>query len=131
HICQSFDPACYEVYPIEIGGDSTWYLHHADSPLMQKGHSIAASVSTGKAYAPPSAEYSELVTARVVRSRVDVIFPALHGPGGEDGSLQGFLETLSIPYVGSRVLASALTMDKARCKVFLRAMGLPTPDWSF
>jgi D-alanine-D-alanine ligase len=131
HVCQSFDPARYEIYPIEIGGDAKWYLHHPDSPLLEKGHTISASVTRGEGYAPPSAEHSELVTARVVRSRVDIIFPALHGPGGEDGTLQGFLETLSIPYVGSKVLASALTMDKARCKVFLRAMGLPTPDWIF
>ncbi|MBK7497023.1 MAG: hypothetical protein IPI28_17120 [Candidatus Omnitrophica bacterium] len=50
---------------------------------------------------------------------MDVLFLALHGPG-EDGTIQGFLETLEVPYVGSGVLASSLTMDKARCKLFLR-----------
>jgi D-alanine-D-alanine ligase len=51
--------------------------------------------------------------------RPDVVFIALHGPGGEDGTVQGFLEMLRIPYTGSGVLASALAMDKVRCKALL------------
>ena len=51
--------------------------------------------------------------------RPDVVFIALHGPGGEDGTVQGFLEVLGIPYTGSGVLASALAMDKVRCKALL------------
>lgn len=51
--------------------------------------------------------------------RPDVVFIALHGPGGEDGTVQGFLEVLRIPYTGSGVLASALAMDKVRCKALL------------
>lgn len=54
----------------------------------------------------------------------DVVFPALHGPFGEDGTVQGLLEMLDVPYVGSGVLGSALTMDKDRCKVALRAAGI-------
>lgn len=57
----------------------------------------------------------------------DCIFIALHGRGGEDGVMQGFLETLEIPYTGSGVLASALGMDKRRCKQIWQAAGLPTP----
>ena len=52
---------------------------------------------------------------------VDVVFPVIHGQFGEDGRLQGFLEILDLPYVGSRVLASALCMDKARSKRVLEA----------
>ncbi len=58
----------------------------------------------------------------------DRVFIALHGRGGEDGSLQGALELLGIPYTGSGVLASALGMDKQRTKQIWRAVGLPTPE---
>ncbi|WP_346798834.1 D-alanine--D-alanine ligase [Halomonas sp. Bachu 37] len=58
----------------------------------------------------------------------DVVFIALHGRGGEDGTLQGALELLNIPYTGSGVLASALGMDKQRTKLVWHALGLPTPE---
>lgn len=61
----------------------------------------------------------------------DVVFNALHGPGGEDGTVQGFLEFTGIPYTGSGVLASALTMDKAHTKRVLQAANMPTPDWRY
>src|SRR4030095_10297369 len=60
---------------------------------------------------------------------LDVIFPLLHGPYGEDGTVQGLLELADLPYVGSGVLASALAMDKAMCKQVLRAAGIPVTDW--
>lgn len=130
NLVRVLDPVRYEVHPIELGMDGKWYLHHIDSPLLAQ-RSIGVEPPTVDSYEPPAAEHSELVTGRVMKSRVDVLFLALHGPGGEDGAIQGFLDTLEIPYVGSGVLASALTMDKARCKIFLRACELPTPDWLF
>lgn len=59
----------------------------------------------------------------------DVVFPLLHGPYGEDGTVQGLLELADLPYVGSGVLASSLAMDKAMCKQVLRAHGIPVTDW--
>ena len=59
--------------------------------------------------------------------RPDCVFIALHGPGGEDGTVQGFLEMLGIPYTGSGVLASALAMDKVRCKTLFQAHNIPVP----
>ena len=61
--------------------------------------------------------------------QLDLVFVALHGPGGEDGTLQGALEYLGIPYTGSGVMASALAMDKLRCKQLWRGIGLPTADF--
>jgi D-alanine-D-alanine ligase len=58
----------------------------------------------------------------------DCVFIALHGRGGEDGSIQGALELMRLPYTGSGILASALAMDKAQAKTVLRAAGLPTPE---
>jgi len=60
---------------------------------------------------------------------VDVVFNILHGGPGENGAMQGALDTAGIPYTGSGVLASALTMNKPLTKRVLRAAGLPTPDW--
>lgn len=64
-----------------------------------------------------------------VAHRVDVAFPVLHGPWGEDGTIQGLLELAGIPYVGSGVLASALCMDKIMLKAVLRAAGVPVAPW--
>jgi len=67
---------------------------------------------------------------QLVADRYDRVWIALHGRGGEDGTVQGLLECLGIPYTGSGVLGSALAMDKVRTKQVLQAMGLPTPAWS-
>ena len=61
---------------------------------------------------------------------LDRVFIALHGPGGEDGTLQGALEHLGLPYTGSGVLASALAMDKLRCKQMWQGIGLSTADFA-
>ena len=58
---------------------------------------------------------------------IDVVMPMLHGPFGEDGTVQGMLELLGVPYVGSGVLASALTMDKDKVKTVLAAAGISAP----
>lgn len=63
-------------------------------------------------------------------SGFDRVWVALHGPGGEDGTLQGALECLDIPYTGSGVMASALAMDKIRSKKLFRAAGIATPDFA-
>jgi len=62
-------------------------------------------------------------------AELDIVFPLLHGPYGEDGTVQGLLELADLPYVGSGVLGSALAMDKAVCKQLLRAEGIPVVDW--
>ena len=65
----------------------------------------------------------------IIEHHLDIIFPVLHGPNGEDGTLQGMLELLQIPYVGPGVLSSALCMDKAAMKDRLKGGGLPVPDY--
>ena len=66
----------------------------------------------------------------IAKANVDRAFIALHGPGGEDGTLQGALEYLKIPYTGSGVMASALAMDKFRCKQLWKGIGLATTDFA-
>src|ERR1700757_64030 len=67
--------------------------------------------------------------ARVIESKPDFVFVAMHGRGGEDGTLQDLLETLGVPYTGSDPLASALCMDKMLFKRMLRLHGIPTPSF--
>ena len=69
------------------------------------------------------------LVARLRAERPDVAFIALHGPGGEDGTVQELLEILGLPYTGPGVAACALCMDKVASKHELRAAGVPTPDW--
>lgn len=69
------------------------------------------------------------VAAQVREAGVEVAFLALHGRFGEDGTVQGLLEILGIPYTGSGVLASAMAMNKVACKKVCRQSGVPTPDW--
>jgi D-alanine-D-alanine ligase len=77
------------------------------------------------AAAAPATEAVEVVDGK---RRIDVAFIGLHGPYGEDGTLQGMLEILGIPYVGSGVLASALAMDKVMANRMLAAEGIPVPE---
>ena len=71
----------------------------------------------------------ETVARDLVEGCFDRVFNALHGRGGEDGVIQGALEVLNLPYTGSGVLGSALSMDKVRCKWIWQGLGLPTPDF--
>lgn len=85
--------------------------------LESSGHSVVR-------FDPKSQPLVELLNAKI-----DAVFIALHGKGGEDGCIQGFLETAKIPYTGSGVLSSALCYDKLRTKIFLSHYGVKTPDY--
>ena len=73
---------------------------------------------------------AERSMAEFAAARFDRVWIALHGPGGEDGALQGALQWLDMPYTGSGVMASAIAMDKARSKHLFRAVGIPSPDYA-
>ena len=74
-------------------------------------------------------DYAEIYPYHLVEMGIDRVWIALHGRGGEDGSLQGALEQLNIPYTGSGVLGSALCLDKVRSKQIFKAAGIRTPNW--
>jgi len=75
-------------------------------------------------------DVDETLVERLREGEFDKVFNMLHGRGGEDGTLQGLLEMMGIPYTGSGVLASALAMDKVRTKQLWRCSGLPTPKFA-
>jgi len=95
---------------------------------LSTGKQIAESLDRGK-YDVVPLDTNDLprLAAAAGGERPDIVFIALHGPGGEDGTVQGFLEVLNIPYTGSGVLASALAMDKVKCKALLSTENIWMP----
>lgn len=95
---------------------------------LKSGSAVAAAL-TGLGHQVITIDLNREVVARVKDFAPDVVFNALHGKPGEDGSVQGLLEVLGLPYTGSRVLASAITMDKIMTKRVLLQAGIPTPGF--
>jgi D-alanine-D-alanine ligase len=116
-VMEALDPDRFEVVPIAITREGAWLLPDR-SPLE-----LAASDGALPEVEPAGRELAVRPEEGV--SGVDVVFPILHGPFGEDGTVQGLFELADLPYVGSGVLASALAMDKAMAKVVLAQAGLP------
>ncbi|HEY6508188.1 MAG TPA: D-alanine--D-alanine ligase family protein [Vicinamibacterales bacterium] len=116
-ICQHLDPTRYDVVPIHIAKDGTWSLPGAAPTLL----------SAADVHQQVEARAVQVVepTTALAGSRVDVVFPILHGPYGEDGTVQGLLELANVPYVGAGVLGSAVGMDKAVMKSLFAQRGLP------
>ena len=136
-IMQALDPRKYEVVPIGITRQGRWVLAGAHCALppdpsvrglvrLRNGGGSDGSLASLFRSVPKPAAAARRVSAPP--GRLDVVFPIVHGTGGEDGTLQGLLELADIPYVGAGVLGSALGMDKAMMKVVFREAGLPIVD---
>ena len=131
-VLEALDRDRYEVVPVGIARDGHWVLA-ADDPAPLRLTSAQTPQVDGDAASvivPTSATDRTLVVqepGRPPRSlgEVDVVFPLLHGPFGEDGTLQGLLDLADVRYVGSGVTASATMMDKAVMKAVMRGAGLP------
>ena len=135
NVLRVIDRDRYEVIPIGITTEGTW-LQVADEPekLAIAGGELpsVASVAKPDAHVVPWAYQGDsAVVASApghiphVLGDVDVVLPVLHGPYGEDGTIQGLLEMAGVPYVGAGVLASAVSMDKEYMKLIFAARGLP------
>jgi D-alanine-D-alanine ligase len=129
-----------EVVPIGIARDGRWFVLPGPPALPSETGRMPEVVADTAALARLAGDDGTpaLVLADGSRSAVDVVFPVLHGPRGEDGAIQGLLEVAGVPYVGAGVLGSALGMDKAMQKALWAAAGLPVvpylvvrePGWS-
>jgi D-alanine-D-alanine ligase len=119
-IVRALDRSKYDVIPLAVGEDGR-FLSAADSTRLLAEGPVPERIRR----AEPAGE--ALVPVEIAPGRVDVVFPIIHGTTGEDGTLQGFLEFLGIPYVGAGVTGSAIGMDKAVFKALLNGAGLPTP----
>jgi D-alanine-D-alanine ligase len=123
----------YEVIPVGITRDGRWVLA-ADEPARLGV--TAGQLPSVEAVAEPDAQVVPWADPRPATAsasgqiphllgEVDVVLPILHGPFGEDGTIQGLLEMAGVPYVGAGVLASAVSMDKEYMKIIFQARGLP------
>lgn len=126
HVLRAVDPERYEVLPVAITRDGRWQLAQAAAGLLDAGRSDELPDSLD-IDGPETAPLPALIgDAEAVPT---VVLPILHGPNGEDGTVQGLLELAGVPYVGSGVLGSAVAMDKAMAKTVLAAEGIPQPGW--
>ena len=131
-VMTALDPQRYEVIPIGIAKDGRWVLAPNDpEPLrLAPGHVPEVDPAGPAVLVPTSMSARHLIVqepgaAPRELSDVDVVFPLLHGPFGEDGTIQGLLDLADVRYVGSGVTASAVMMDKHMMKVVFQAAGLP------
>ena len=136
-ILRALDRDRYEVLPIGITSAGQWVVVPNDPDALTLRSDQHPQVAAGPAdvvlpMADTSRELTVTEPGQIPRSlgEVDVVFPVLHGPYGEDGTLQGLLEMAQLPYVGSGVLASAAGMDKHYMKVVLAGHGLPVGPYT-
>ena len=127
----ALDPDRYEVVPVGITREGHWLTGGdpfaaltATSPSACPGRWLDKRAGPQRVRRP-----AESVVPALFTGGIDVVFPVLHGPMGEDGTVQGLLELTGVPYVGAGVLGSALSMDKAMAKTILAQEGLPQAPW--
>ncbi|RNL79878.1 D-alanine--D-alanine ligase family protein [Nocardioides marmorisolisilvae] len=132
-VIAALDPQRYEVIPVGITTDGRWVLESNEGgrlalgpagelPAVSGTREVALSPSEGLVVSAPGEVPSHL-------GQVDVVFPVMHGPWGQDGTLQGLLELAGVRYVGAGVLSSAVGTDKAYMKLLFAAAGLPVQPW--
>ena len=134
-ILAAIDRDRYEVVPVGITRDGSWVLAADDPARLAITAGVLPSVESvaepGADIVPWARQGSRALATtapgqiRRLLGEVDVVLPVLHGPFGEDGTIQGLLEMAGVPYVGAGVLASAVSMDKEYMKVVFEAHGLP------
>ena len=137
----ALDPDRYEIVPVGITREGRW-LAGGDPMAALTATSPLFHLSDGEQAGEPDRTTSALATARppdgntltagfgqVVGGQIDVVFPVMHGPRGEDGTIQGMMELAGMAYVGSGVLGSSVAMDKAMAKTVLAQAGLPQVPW--
>ena len=110
-VMKNLDKNKYEIYPIYISNQGEWYKYEYTEKEFKVGDKVEV-----KDKIENICEYLK---------KLYVVFPVLHGLGGEDGSLQGMLELLKVPYVGSKILGSSICMDKAYAKIIFEKANIP------
>jgi len=117
-VIEALDPDRYDVVPVQIERGGAWQLEAARPLALEPGADSRSLVTRS--------ESSPALPGGA--GPIDVVLPVLHGPFGEDGTMQGLLEMLNMPYVGSGVLGSSLTMDKDAVKMVLRSAGIAVAE---
>ena len=130
-VLNNIDTTKYNVFPVGITKEGDWLLYggkdYSDLPSGRwkqhpENHRVAISPIRGQGLLTFEGDC-------VVRERIDVVFPVLHGENGEDGTIQGLLQLAGIPYVGPHVAASAVSMDKTLTKLVIDHAGVTQAAW--
>ena len=123
-VARAIDPKRYDIIPVHISQDGRWERMES---LYTQEHLARTYKQALKPSHAKFIPYTDLRSAFEILRDVDMVFPVLHGPFGEDGTIQGFLETAGMPYVGGGVLFHSLCMDKPLLKSLLMHENIPTP----
>jgi D-alanine-D-alanine ligase len=132
NVIEAIDPKKYQVVLLGIDRAGRWHLESATRFLLDAEDPRRIRLGEGgEDVALVPGDRSDLIRlgGSGLEEPLDVIFPVLHGPLGEDGTVQGLLRLANIPFVGSGVLGSAVAMDKDVAKRLLRDSGIPVADW--
>jgi D-alanine-D-alanine ligase len=128
-VIEHLDPDKYDVFPIGIDKKGSWLFFESRRFFLSIKQNYLPTLEKDDPYFPLMFQkgFSKEIffSPCLLREILDVIFPVLHGPNGEDGSVQGLVQLANLPYVGPNILSSAMCMDKAIMKTVLQGAGLP------
>ena len=130
-VLNNIDKEKYNIFPVGITKEGDWILFGGEDYSMLPNGSWKNHPDNRRAAISPVRGQGLLSFEGdcVVRERIDVVFPVLHGENGEDGAMQGLLQMAGIPYVGPHVAASAVAMDKTLTKLVVDHAGVPQAAW--
>lgn len=132
-IIKAIDKKKYTVIPIGITKEGKWISPQETARALQSGKIVGKSsvvlLNDPSSKALIYLDNDQRLNTSPALEKLDVIFPVLHGPYGEDGTIQGLLELADIPYVGAGVAASAISMDKELMKIIFKQKNLPILKW--
>jgi D-alanine-D-alanine ligase len=125
HVVGAADPGRYDLEPVGITRDGDWVRAEDARAAIEQG---AAALPEALSASGTAIDHETAIVPTSPGETV-VVFPLLHGPMGEDGTVQGLLEQAGVPYIGSGVLGSAVAMDKAMANAVLDSAGIPQARW--
>ncbi len=130
-VLNNMDPEKYNIFPVGITKNGDWVLYGGtDYSCLPSGEWMEHPGNRRAAISPVRGQgLLSFEGDCVVRERIDVVFPVLHGENGEDGAVQGLLQLAGIPYVGPAVAASAVSMDKTLTKLVADQAGIAQAQW--
>ena len=130
-VLNNMDPEKYNIFPVGITKEGNWVLYKStDYSKLPTGEWLDNPENRRAAISPVRGQgLLSFEGDCVVRERIDVVFPVLHGENGEDGAMQGLLQMAGIPYVGPHVSASAVAMDKTLTKLVVDQAGVVQAAW--
>ena len=131
YVLNSLNPEKYNIFPVGITKDGDWVLFGSkDYSLLPSGEWMNCPENRRAVISPVRGQgLLSFEGDCVVRERIDVVFPVLHGENGEDGTIQGLLQLAGIPYVGPHVSASAVSMDKTLTKLVADQANVTQAAW--